>query len=324
MYESVLYQTIEYVIAPIGLMIFLYYVKNINTREKTFTPEFKENGIESLFIAAYSHVLYYFSVTAHANGNHNDKIIEITKSASLMSAVLGLMLIFILKYYSDIWGIKHWKSKLSTNTTALLLMLFLFFIICFMNFRGWHINFASLATEQFIFITYPNNLLFIFTAIAILIIQYKLNSQDKQLTKGVKTFLELNTIKDDININDRLRHYTNIAKSNVNPNFIRVDAFIASAKLLQAKADSSSLTLALEEIEKAKRLALESDYPESLLYGIRKLKIQIHGQLKDKESASLEISEIEKQNQAESIAELAEMRNDWIKILKAMVDKMKI
>lgn len=329
MYEAVFYQTIEYVIAPIGLMIFLFYVKNVDIREKTFNPDFKENGIESLFIAAYSHVLYYFSITAHADGNHSDNIIEITKAASLMSAVLGLMLIFILKYYSNIWGNKNWKSKISTNTTALCLMFFLFLVICFLNFKGWHLNVSAFdhplifIRENFIFLSYPNNFLFIIAAVVILLLQFKLNSRPKELTKGVLSFLNLNATPKDFHSSGIINKYTEIGESNSNPSFVRVDAFIANAKILMQKGDWSSISLALSEIEKAKRLALESHYPENLLYGIRKLKIELHSMLNDFDSAYLEISEIEKQNLNEVNGNLSKMKNEWILLLTALVSKLK-
>lgn len=328
MYEAVFYQTIEYVIAPIGLMIFLFYIKNVDIREKTFNPEFKENGIESLFIASYSHILYYFSVTAHADGNHSDDIIEITKSASLMSAVLGLMLIFILKYYSNIWGTKNWKSKISTNTTALCLMFFLFIVICFLNFKGWHFDISVFSHPliflkgNFTFLSYPNNFLFIIAACAILLLQYKLNSRPKELTTDVMSFLNLNENQAEPSFNV-ISNYTEIGKSNINPVFVRVDAFIANAKILLQKGDPASVSLALLEVEKAKRIALEANYPENLLYGIRKLKIEIHCMLDDEKSAYLEVSEIEKQNLNELNIDLVTMRNEWVEFLNKLILQLK-
>jgi ABC-type nitrate/sulfonate/bicarbonate transport system ATPase subunit len=107
------------------------------------------------------------------------------------------------------------------------------------------------------------------------------------------------------------------------PIFLRVAEFIDNAKILKEKDNPISLTQALSEIEKAKKLALECNYPENLLYGIRKLKIEIHCLLKDEFSAKNEISEIKNQNQNEKNTNLVEIRNEWVGSLSSLIDSLK-
>ena len=97
MIECAYYQILEYIVAPIGLMIFTFYVKGIGKPKELLHFKFSDNAIESLFIASYCHLLYYFNLTAHRQQNGYHLLCEF-HYASLLGAIACLLTIFIYKY----------------------------------------------------------------------------------------------------------------------------------------------------------------------------------------------------------------------------------
>src|SRR5437870_2418869 len=96
MIEQIYFQILEFVIAPIGLIIFTFYVKGEDVNKNWAKPKriLTENPIENLFIASYSHILYYLSVSAHDNFH----VCGSEQQSSLLAAVIGLLFLFIFKY----------------------------------------------------------------------------------------------------------------------------------------------------------------------------------------------------------------------------------
>jgi|GEM_PF-4095920 len=324
MCESIFYQVLEYVIAPIGLMMIIFFVKNSDDKNGVFAHDFRDDGIESLFIAAYSHILFYFSVSAHPHEDHRD-IEDSTKTASLLVAVLGVITTIILKHYSKVWGDKTKKYKAITNNVALLLMANLLFIICYYNSAGWDFSFLLKKPQvpfwhRLSFLLKPNNFIFIMIASFVLVMRFYLQWHKHKLTNDVKTFLRLNR-KTAIELlpENKMKDYTSIARNAINPLFVRIDSLLAKAKILEQNKET--LHSALIEVERAKEMARNVNYPENLLYGIRKLKIQILCKMSEPEAARLEIAEIMFQNLGETNIEMKEMRENWIKWLEKGLEK---
>jgi len=318
MIQSIFYQILEYVIAPIGLMIFTFFVKGKNTKELRVL-RFSDNAIESLFIASYCHLLYYFSLTAHehhmgVNTCRDDQF------ASLMNAIAGLLTIFIFKYfYEKLDGWKLEKLKGIVNGTAMGLMIILTAIIIDSNMNyahhrwTWSPNDAwKIIAASGAFLIHLNNLIFIpFIGFILYLIIVK---PIIQVNPSLKSYI--NTTK-NVPEEISLRNYTSIADDTGSPDDIRISSFV---KIANHFFTLKKYEEALAAITNAKKLSVSTGNPEAQLIAIRVLKARIHCLLRQPGSASQEKVELE-ESKTLATEENKEFFDLWLKKLDGVLQQ---
>ena len=334
MIESIFYLCLEYAVAPIGLMIFLFYVKHKSTdKTRHRGPKFGENGIESLFIASYSHILFYFSLSAHC-GDHVTNVVGNAKAASLMMAVLGLILIYILKFYSEQWGENHPNTKMATNNSATFSIIFLVVNILYFKHDGWFIRWdilKHLPTKitdiiyncflypNSLFILKPQNLLFLVSAIGLIIIYVKLLRSEGPFKKSVQIYSRDRSAMSTEQLYNKI--YDPVIEDEETPWSLKVDALMLKARSNIQKNEIGILESELLEVRKAHRISIENDSPLNQIYGIDKLQIEILCRLGRIEEAHEVIAKWNKLYANEENANKKLALEMWIKILNDLVNR---
>lgn len=299
MIESTYYQILEYIAAPIGLMIFTFYVKGVD-KDKFLGREFKQNAIESLFIASYSHLLYFFSLNAHENEIKNLECGH-NQFANLLCSIGGLLTIFIYKYLYNVLR-DELKERLikRINTSTIVLMLLLSIIIIDTNSQIHHLvfepNFDTVKSNfisLFCFFKRVDNLitLFLFLYLLYIISFNRPNISNSSLVK-------ISDANKELNSSNRLQKYFSIANDSSENFNIRISSFIKLAENDYANLNFQS---SLEYIQSAKQIAILNSIPESEIYGIRMLKCKILCELGLINSIESEIEELIKGMNLDSI-----------------------
>lgn len=316
MIQSIYYEILEYVIAPIGLMIFTFFVKSKNT-VAIRTIKFSENAIESLFIASYSHLLYYFSLCAH-EGNIKFESVKNDQFAALTNSIAGLLTIFVFKYfYEKLDGDRLRKLTRTINYTAFGLMCFLAVIIVDsnMNFHNSHLSLSSKDANKWLvdfiyFIIRLNNLIFIpFIGFILFIVIIK---PIVRVNPSLKSYILTNKNVSDEKSNE---NYQAIASEIYSPMAIRISSYVKLAIEFLKNQDHIK---SMEAITNAKNLAITSNYPESELIAIRSIKVELHCILNQKDKALKEVSEVE-QNKSRDSDSNKEFYGLWIKKLEDII-----
>lgn len=276
MLQSCFYQIAEYVMAPFGLMLFTFYVKNLGATKTTYKPIIETNGIESLFIACYSCMLFYLSIVAHSDAEI-DLVYENAKSAILLGGFFGMIFIFILKYHAKNWGEDDNRSNSWPNKTALGLMIFLFIVIIYKNTHGFsgfkptQVDFVSYIKDAFFFIIVPSNsIVLVFMT---LIAYFYTNNTRIMMGRRVESNIdEYAKISDDRDIKSYSRASSNI----LNPPHIKVQSLVKIAESLIDNDNHSDIEKARDKLILAKDIAIENSFPPNIEYGIRKLLIKTY------------------------------------------------
>lgn len=321
MIESAYYQILEYVIAPLGLMIFTFYVKGENTQDVA-GRKLSDNAIESLFIASYSHLLFYFSMSAHEFHSHSETRSDF-QFASLLAAIAGLLTIFIYKYfYEKLDGAEFKRLCKHINNTAIGLMVFLIFIIIESNRQSFGYKWTwspkdawNILTSVFQSVLNLRNLVFIpFIGLILYIIFFR---RPIQISVGLKAFLDSTKTEATQEAIDRLLA---IAKDSSTPPEIRYSSYVKITDYYFARKEYAK---ALEAANTAKQLALTAGYPEDQLIGLRTLKTEIHCLLEQEPEAMIELREL--QDSQEKASEKNKPFYDlWIKKLKKVFNRYEI
>lgn len=331
MIESVYYQILEYVIAPIGLMIFTFFVKgekevissNISMQD-SLPIEFKDNAIESLFIASYSHLLYYVSLSAHSH-HYGNGICSREQFASLLAAIAGLLIIFIYKYFygraknGDRKELIEYLIK-QINRAAFGLMLFLTIIIIVSNTNINHVKwtfsleaFGNSIYDWVAFLLQLNNLIFIpFVLIFLYAIFIKQPTRETTASKKLQTLTSSNGDSDK---NKLMELYLDHSS----PIEIRYNSII---KLVGQYMQSQNYEEALNAVKKAKELAINYNYPESQMIALRYIIVELYCIFNNKEDAEKEIKEVEN-NKTKDDAINQEFYDLWVKKLREIMTKYK-
>jgi hypothetical protein len=289
--QSIFYQILEYIFAPIGLMVFTFYVKG---GKKAEPKQFKltNDAIERLFIACYSHITYFFSLTAHSKLEtltlYNNQV------STLLCAVIGLLTIFIFKYqHVKYTGKELQRITRHINLTALLLMSFLVCIIFNnnMHHEGYHWTFTiqdfkDRNVEFAYFLLNTRNLVFIPFIVTIVYLVW--TNRATFFTSSVKPFIEITNIQSPT---ARIAELTKIAEDEEVNIEIRIDSHFKIAKQHRDLLNFKDCLVALESWEK---LTTSENYPEHQLFPARKLKIEVLCLLDLKDKAYIEVDAVKK------------------------------
>ena len=162
------------------------------------------------------------------------------------------------------------------------------------------------------FVLQINNFAFVIFIILIMYIILR-----KPLINASPSLISYINTNENTPIDKSIKNYFEISKNSHGPVEIRISSLV---KLAQYYNNLNQLLPALEAISNAKALAIIESYPESQLYGIRKVKTEIHFKLKQLDNAEKEILEVEQSKLSDS-NENKEFYDMWIHNLKKIIGK---
>lgn len=256
-----------------------------------------DNTIEYNFISLYSNLLFYFSLSAHHIHVYHCACNDI-ESALLINCVF---ISFIVIIHKEVQAESRFSKLLATTFDWLwLAVLFLIFILIIsVNF---HLHGFELTTDCFyvkelggeliVFLLVPSHFLlafFMYMVIHVTIRAWK-NQYQKSILNYQKSSPEQENESQEINKNDRINSLLKIAENLQSKAEVRAQSFYYVAEFYFKKNDFNNAT---KYILESKNIAVNKPYPEIQLLPIRKLKIEIHIKLGEKDKARLELREVE-------------------------------
>lgn len=167
-FVTIYYQILEYVIFPIGLILLIFYIKNL---EKTSYTLFKgehlwEGLYENMTVISSTFLLYYFSINAHSE--FGEIYLISARIFALVVFILGLLFIIILKYH----GIKDPSSGVITaifRYSILGFILLMVILIFYFNSKGKILKLFGMDFIAFLYTLFSMDRC-IFTFLSILIL----------------------------------------------------------------------------------------------------------------------------------------------------------
>jgi hypothetical protein len=318
MYESVFFQTLEYVIAPIALMMILFYVKHMD-RKVVQRPRFIENGVESMFIVMYSNLLFFFSLMGHPDPG---PIAEQAKIAALLMAFIGLLFNIVVKYHAGIIGEAHREAKVMSNGGALVLMVCLFFNICYYNFHGWHIDVDFIhhpfdyLRHHFAFLLHPGNAVLAVGSGLLVWLVVKMVRGKGGLSENMNNLLAV-ALEDAPTVTDKLKILKERIDNDSLPSFVRLNALLDRAQLFMDAGGAANLDAAEGDLERAKAICVLDGIDGETLQSVRRLRVQLFRRTNRTGQADSEVRELVNEMNATDNAEVKQVLQDWIEELKA-------
>jgi hypothetical protein len=315
---GIFYQVLEYIVAPMGLVVFTYYIKGTH-KKQTVNEDVTSNPIENTFIASYSCLLYYFTLSAHM---HKEHPCSMEQQAALLTVIAGLLILFIHKYLESNDAIKSAPLLdiiFKYMWVMIMFSLLLLIIISNMEIHDYIFttpfgsefckDFWTLLIALLVFVIHPHHALFVVFTVVVSIVLYSISFnkvypsialiQGRQGASGTRVEAAKKIVND--------------------PNAFPKVKVSSHMRIAEAFFEKKEYRASLESVIRAKDLACEQKYPEDQMYGIRVLKMRVHCKLGQRKEAENEMKEVQDARERDR-EEYHEYYDQWLVALKKILD----
>lgn len=293
--NGVFFQTLEYVVAPLVLVLITYFVGNNNERKEN---PLGEKTTEYTFVSLYSNLLFYFSLSAH----HSHATVcccSQVENALLINAIFLSFLVIIRKNYRNEIDIPALLQYIF-NWLWLVAMVVILVLIVKINMHltglEWGAKYFSRSCggwfEYFLAPDHVLLLFFIIVVVTITIVAWRSEYQ-----QSINNYQSIDFTASNSNSVNQLTAEKVVHSNEATP-IMRMKAAVF---LAQCEYDKSRFNIALNWIESARKyIQMLPEVSELVLYEFREAFIKINFKVGRTKEIEAEINSLQKRFESES------------------------
>jgi hypothetical protein len=272
--NSIFYQTFEYIIAPMFLVIIVHFVKETKNDFKGL----ERNTIEYLFVSLYSTLLFFLSMMAH-HVHMKECTCSDMRLTLLLVFIFGMMILFIQKRIVQ----ANWKPNLLVFILDRMWIIVMLILLCIIVHLNIHINELEYSTSNtpetfWLILHYIFSLpQFPFSVGFIVVISITIYAWKTENALAVDVFQNMNLSIDDQNglsllSGNDIRLFKKVAKSY---SIKKIFKYKACLRLAKHYFESDEIDTSTSFVNQAKAIGFSEGYEEMILLPVRELIIRL-------------------------------------------------